>query len=554
MCAGGVAIAMVACDPSVSSGGEEMAARAAAVPEAERYGGTAVWASPVSLLDLSPLTSYETNDLLVDMHLLFMPLVRYDENLEPQPWLAQSWDTVRVAGDTLQLTFHLRRDVRWHDGVPTTAEDVKFTFDRILDPRTGFPDREEVAHYRPQAQVIDSFTVRFWLRAKDDPLAPWPWRAIAPRHLLADVPPERLRHHPFARTAPVGNGPFRFVERRDQDWLFEANPDFPADLGGRPYLDGLLYRVVPDETARIRALATGEVDISRLRRTDAVDRLRGRGVRVLSFVSPEWVHIAWNTRLPLFRDARVRRALSMAIDRRQIVDGVLGGHAVVGRSPVTPAHWSYDPDDPEVNLPHDPEGARRLLAEAGWSDRDGDGVLEDREGRELRFALTATAGARTQEDIAEVVQAQLREVGAAVEPRILEQGAKNAQLMGTVNARAERERSFQATIWNWFDEVRKDDSGKLHSRSRNSAFGIAGFEHARADLLMDSLRHLTDREKARPLWREYQRLMVRESPVTVLYYPQVLVAVGPRLRDVEVDMMNGELVNVHRWWLLPSGR
>lgn len=546
-------LALVACgSPGSTADREEAVSEAGTeIPEGERYGGTAVWAGSADLNNLNPLTSFELDDLQVDMFVLFAPLLRDTaRGVEPRPWLAARWDTVRVAPDTLQLTFHLREDVEWHDGVPTTAEDVRFTFDRMIDQGTGFADIEEVSRYRPRAEVLDSFSIRFWLTPHDDLLEPWAWRAIAPEHILGDVPPARLRTHPFSTTAPVGNGPFRFLRRGNREWIFEANPDFPRELGGRPYLDRLVFRVVPDEQTLVMSLITGVVDAARVHAPATADALRGRGIRVLTAPMPEWTHIAWNTRLPIFSDARVRRALSMAIDRREIVDGILRGYAEVGRSTVTPLHWSYDADDPAVNLEYDPEGARRLLRRAGWMDQDGDGILENAEGRELRFSLLRSYNSRRQEDVAAVIQEHLGRVGVAVEILALEQATKNARLIGQMNATGERERDFEAALWTWYDNPAKDDVGKLHSRSKDLGFGVAGFSNARADELMDSLRYMMDREAALPLWKEYQQLIVRESPVTVLYYPHMMFAVGPRLHGVRVDAV-GELASVRKWWVGP---
>jgi peptide/nickel transport system substrate-binding protein len=540
-------LAIPGCQPG--PGAANGAADGADVPESERAGGTVVWAGAVNLLNLNPLTSFETNDLLVDMFVMFTPLLRDSvRGMEPRPWLAERWDTVRTGPDTVALTFHLRRDVKWHDGRPTTAEDVRFTFDRMLDPRTGFADRQEVSRYRPVAEVLDSFTVRFHLRPNDDLLEPWAWRAIAPAHILGDLPPEQLRTRPFTRAGAVGNGPFRLASGGNGRWVFEANEDFPEALGGRPYLDRLVYQTMPEEQTRVTALLAGTVDVTRVYSPSAAASLRDRGFRVLTSPTPEWSHIVWNTRRPLFRDPRVRRALSMAIDRRQIVDGVFAGFAQVGRSTVTPTHWSYDPDDPEVNLPYDPEGARALLAEAGWEDRDGDGVVEDPAGTPLRFSLLRTLGGRTQEQVATFVQSQLRAVGADVQILILEQGTKNARLLGTVQPDGRRVRNFDAALWSFYDNPAKDDTGKLHSRSRNEGMAISGYQNPEADRLMDSLRYLTDRAAAAPLWKRYQRLIVRDAPVTVLYYADVMLALSPRMRGVRIDPV-GELVSVRNWWV-----
>ncbi|CAN5784581.1 peptide-binding protein [soil metagenome] len=540
-CSGGDPPARVADDP-------------ASVPEEERYGGTAVLPMVTGLETMNPLAVSDYGTQVVQRSVLFTPLVSYNERLEPTPSLAESWDTVRVAPDTLELTFRLRRDVFWHDGEPTTADDVLFTFERMLDPRVAFPGMAKLARYRPHAELLDPYTIRFWLRPHAEFLEVWYTTPAVPRHILGNVPPEQLRQHPFGVREPVGNGPFRFVRHTpNQEWVFEANPNHPEALGGRPYLDRLVYREIPDYTTLLTEVLTGRLDVAGVR-PEHLDRVRAApDVRLLSFSIPQWTFIAWNTRLPLFRDARVRRALSLALNREAIVQGVLYGIPEVGRTPVTPAHWAYAGDDPETLLPYDPAEARRLLAEAGWSDRDGNGVLQDEAGREFRFTMKTRLGNDSWREIAEIAQAQLGALGIVVRPQLVESATLLQQIQGQPGARGERERDFDAVVLNWVEGFGKDDSPLLHSRSRNEPRGFVGYTNQEAERLLDTLAVTMDREHARPLWHQYQRLMAREVPYTVIYYGKPLVAVSRRMQGVEMDP-RGSLASVAGWWILPASR
>jgi peptide/nickel transport system substrate-binding protein len=524
------------------------------VPEEARYGGTAVMPMVTGLESMNPLVVSDYGTQVVQRSILFTPLVGYDEDLEPVPRLAERWDTVRVAPDTLELTFYLRRDVFWHDGVPTTAEDVLFTFQRMVDPRTAFPGAARLARYSSRAELIDRFTIRFRLAPHPDFLEPWYITPLVPRHLLGEVEPEEIRRHPYGTRSPVGNGPFRFVRHvPGQEWVFEANPDYPEALGGRPYLDRIVYREIPDHTALLTEVLTGRVDVAGVR-PEQIDRVQAsRHARLMTFSIPQWTYIAWNTRLPQFRDARVRRAITMGIDRSAIVEGILHGIPEVGRTPVTPAHWAYRGDDSETFVPYDPEGARRLLAEAGWEDRTGDGVLEDESGRQFSFTLKTRLGNDNWREIAEVVQAQLGRLGIAVRPQLVESATLLAQLQGTVNAAGERERDFEAVVMNWIEGFGKDDSPLLHSRSADEPRGFVGYRNPEVDQLLDSLAVTVDRESARPLWERYQRLLAGEAPYTVIYYGKPTVAVSRRMQGVHMDA-RGSLVSVTEWWIPPELR
>ncbi len=273
------------------------------------------------------------------------------------------------------------------------------------------------------------------------------------------------------------------------------------------------------------------------------------GVVLLDSPYRAYTYVGWNTRLPLFDDARVRRALSMAIDRRAIVDALLYGYGEIGVSTSTPAHWAF-PDQRALQAPHDPEGARRLLREAGWEDRNGDGIIENEEGLPFRFTLVTNQGNDLRRDIGEIIQAQFRGIGVAVEPRTLEWNTLIGLLDGSLNERGERVRGFEAVTAGWVTDFRKDDASILHSRNLNEPYQETGFSNPRIDTLIDTLNVITDRETARPLWTEYHTILIEEGPYAVLYYPNRLVAHRDRLRGVTLDV-RGEMRSAREWWLAP---
>jgi peptide/nickel transport system substrate-binding protein len=522
--------------------------------EADRFGGTVVVASILDPQSMNSLVSNETDSQRIQRDVLFMTLFRYDGGLEPVPYLAERWDTARVTPDTLELTLHLRPDVSWHDGTPTIANDVAFTFERVRDPVVGSALGSGFALYGDRPEIVDPRTLRVRLRAHADFLDGWTQLAIMPAHILGEVPSDQLAHHPFGTSQAVGNGPFRFVRRvPGQEWVFEANPDFPEALGGRPYLHRLIFRAIPEQTTLLTELITGGIDVYvGIPAAQAPQLERTATVRTFSAPTSDWVFIGWNGRLPLFDTPEKRRALTMAIDRQAIRDALLHPGATVGRTPVTPAHWSFASEEPATKLPYDPAAARQLLAQAGWADRNGDGILQDVDDRPFRFTLLIPHGTDTVRDIAQIVQAQLRRIGVDVRPQIVEGNTLIAHLTGTVNDQGERERHFEAVVIGWTDSFRKDDSNLLHSRNLNAPFQIASFVNPRVDQLLDTLALMVNRQEAQPLWQEYQALLAQEAPLTVLYYPNRLTGVASRVQGVQVDI-RGELTTVARWWV-PQNR
>jgi peptide/nickel transport system substrate-binding protein len=141
---------------------------------------------------------------------------------------------------------------------------VAFTYERALDPETGFQHAPQFKFWRPRAEVLDSLTVRFRFKANAAFLGPWEVLPIMPAHELAGVLPAEMVRHPFGVSRFLGNGPFRYVRRTPgQEWVFEANSAFPPDLGGRPFLDRLVFRVIPEETILMTELLTGGIDVYR---------------------------------------------------------------------------------------------------------------------------------------------------------------------------------------------------------------------------------------------------------------------------------------------------
>jgi peptide/nickel transport system substrate-binding protein len=510
------------------------------------FGGTTVIAGYVDIRSMNPFVTTTDLGKALQRYALYMPLVMLDSTLTPQPWLAESWDTTSIGSDSLMLTFRLRRDVRWQDGIRTTAHDVASTFTFALDRRAAFVDAAALALYAPQVEAIDSFTVRFRLRRHPDFLEAFFVLPPLPAHVLGDVAPEDVARHEIG-TRPLANGPFRFVRRSAQEWVFQANPDFPGALGGRPHLDRIVYRTVPEQTSLITEVLTGRVDLAVSIRPPQVRRLeQADDVRIERFAVPNWIFVALNTRLPVFAQAEVRQAISHAIDRRALVDGIMGGYNEVGRATVTPVHWAFDAS---LHAPFSPDSARALLDRAGWRDRDGDGVRESANGTPLRFRLKVWQGAGSYRELAEAIQAQLARVGIAAQPEIVEFNTFLEHVQGreTGNGRA---RNFEAAIGNWTDNLlRKDDSALLHSRFADGPRQWTGFNSPRLDALLDTLAVSMDRSAARPVWQAYQQELIDEAPLLVLFYAEGINAVRQRLQGVGERDARGPLATVGRWWL-----
>lgn len=516
-------------------------------PGSPPYGGTLVVGNTVELPEgMNSLVSDDYGDGQHQRFMTHMTLVRLDESYMPRPYLARSWD---VAEDGSAVTFHLRDDVYWHDGVRTTAYDVAFTYRMATDPEGLFPYAGFWSDYVPGEEgitVVDSFTVRVRMGPQQDFLDPWRATAIMPRHLLEGVSWDVLANHPYGSVCPVGNGPFRFVEHRLGDrWVLDANRAFPAELGGRPRVDRYVYRIIPDETTLLTELANGAIDLDIVVPADRLDEVEANPrLEPVVFPFRSYTFLGWNTRRAQFADPAVRRALTMALDRRAILGSVVDGHGTVINTPVPPFHPGYDPEA-SAALPHDPEGAAALLEEAGWVDRDGDGIRENEGGEPFRFSILVNDN-RERLDLAELSSLAFRSLGLDVSVEVIEWSALGARITSP-------DRDFDAFIVVWVPEFRLDDRDQFHSDRAAGPVAFSGLADPALDRMMDALAVETDPEAARDLIRAYQARMVELQPYTFFYSPDRIAARSARLRGVRMDA-RGEWATVADWWIAPEGR
>jgi peptide/nickel transport system substrate-binding protein len=527
-----LAIAVIAVPAACNPAADANAAGRRA--EAVRRGGTVVIVSSSDLDQLNSLVSADryTQELL--RYALFLPLVRYGPDLDFEPALARDWE---LFGDTA-IAFRLRDDVRWQDGERTSAYDVAFTFERAKDPATAFPNAEYFAHWTA-VEVVDSFTVRFRMQPHAEALAGLPFMPIMPKHLLEEVPADGMARAPFNR-APVGNGPFRYVDHRANDrWIFEANPDFPSDLG-QPNVDRIVWRIVPDPTSQVTELRTGAAHLALNPRPEHVAEAEADAfIRPIVRPSRQYSFVGWNLRRPPLDDVRVRRALGMAIDRQEIIETLRDGIAELAVGPIGPYHWAYD--STLAALPFSVDSARALLVAAGLADGNSDGVLELPGGEPFEISLKFLAGSGLNRDAAEMIASDLLDVGVRVRLRPTEWST----LIGDLTGEA---RNFDSVLMGWEADFRVNLRGILHSAERGGPFQFAGYANEEVDRLIDGAARTTDRQHAAVLLRRLQRVVQSEQPWTFLYYFPDTYLADVRLRGVETDI-RGALVHVTDWWL-----
>ena len=488
---------------------------------------------------LNPLT-FSSTPAYQAVHLMFRSLAVRDSTLSGyRPDLAQSW---QLEGDST-VVLNLRNDVFWHDGTKVSAEDVVFTIERQRDQATASPRRADVIAVE-SVTARDSFTVavklnRTGLYSVNALLEVVP----VPKHLLESYSPAELRNAPFGRN-PVGNGFYRFGSwTAGQSLTMLVDPNKPD---GRAAIERIIMRFLPDINAAMTELLTGNGDLIPKLPANQRQRLaQSRDAKVYNGprVRPAW--IAWNTSRPPFDDARVRRALLMAIDRATVVRAMFGDIGEVAETVIPSALREHTASVRPI--PYDTAGARKLLAEAGWRDTDGDGIL-DRNGRPLRFDVEFISSDVMRQDVLVSIQSMLRRIGVDLAPRAYESSTWVSHL---------REGSFSGSFWGWGwgpGVAGPNAEMVFHSRSIPPAGpNFARYHNARVDQLIDTILVVTDTTRARPLWAELEQIVTDDVPYAPIYLDPELFGVHARFRNVKFRGIEWN-EDVPYWYIDPADR
>lgn len=464
--------------------------------------------------------------------LVYNGLVKYDKNLQLVGDLAESWE---ISKDGLTITFHLRRGVRWHDGVEFSSKDVMYTYNVTISPKTPTAYAEDFKQVK-SASAPDShtFTVTY-----DKPFAPalasWGMN-ILPAHLLQGT---EITKSPLSRK-PVGTGPFRFREWvAGQRVVLDANPDY---FEGAPYISSYIYRIIPDNSTMYMELKAGGIDMMGLspvqfsRQTVSKDFLSR--FSKYRYPASSYVYLGYNLRHPLFSDKRVRQALTAAINKDELIQGALLGMGKPAHGPFKPGTWADNPQ--QKDIPYDPALSLKLLAEAGWKDKNSDGFLV-RNGKPFRFTILTNQGNDVRLKTAQIIQQRLKRVGIDVRIRVVEWASLLSQFIDKGN--------FEALVMGWTISPDPDLFDVWHSsKTGPKELNFIGYKNPEVDELIEQGRGTFDQEKRKRAYRKIQEIMVEDQPYSFLYVPDALPAVSARFRGIE-PAPAGISHNIIKWYV-----
>ncbi|HUW08674.1 MAG TPA: ABC transporter substrate-binding protein [Anaerolineae bacterium] len=519
-------LTLVGCGQTTAPEGDTPTSYSAEIasPYAGRQGGTLVVgmaATSIATLDPAAYSDRATETVLRN---IFDGLVTRTTSNDVVPELAQSFRWL----DKQTVEFDLKLGVTFHNGEELTADDVVYTFDRILNQDVGAPRRgfvQEVA----SVEKVDSDTVRFHLSS------PWPvfLQMLVHNQVVPQGHMSRLGPREFARD-PAGSGPFRFVEGDlDDELVLERFEDYYGGADGLPpvgppYLDRVIFRMMPDATSRVQALLAGKVHIIQSVPPSMVPQLSTNPqvtVKATTGTRPKFVDL--NVTRPPFDDVRVRQALNYAVDAQRILDEVESGYGVILAGPLSPANLFADPRLEPYS--YDPGKARELLAEAGYRPED------------ISFVLDAYG---PYVEIAQALVEQLQGLGMDTTVQVMDYAELRPLLL---NCRR------QAFLRDWGDSA-FDPVGYVEAKWQTYHPGTpAGranyscYSNGTVDELIEAGASEPDADTRWGIYAEMQRIIHEEAPAIFLYVPQEIEAASARVRNW--DPSPDSRINLHDVWL-----
>lgn len=470
-----------------------------------------------------------------------------------KPFLAKSYS---FSDDRRVLTYHLRSDFFWEDGERVTAHDIRFTFQMIAHPDVASTKKEHIQYLTDALGSVDRsvialndstiefhFTRAYPLQIFDTNLQP----GFLPFHILKDVKPSELRRHTI-NTMPLSGSYYDITIWKKQDYIvLERNARSPYQAASRQ----IVFRIIPEYTTRLTALKTGDVDVmypimpqdvADLRKTNPELRIEAMRSRYYDYVG--WQNIdqhayhasSGNTIQPhpLFGSKHVRRALTMAIHRQEIVDGFMGEFGRVAITPISPV-FRWAANDTLSPLPYEPEESKRLLAQEGWIDRDGDGIVE-KNGRAFTFELYYDAGNDRRQFAALIVQRDLKKIGIRCDVRTAETN---------VFYDDELNKKYDAFISGIGVPLMIDPTSEWSSDLKKNPYNDISYQNPNVDALIEAGKRVNNPEDAAPMWRALQAILHEDQPATFLYWRDELVGYNQKIKNSRTSLL-GE---IDKFWL-----
>jgi len=449
--------------------------------------------------------------------LIFNGLVKYDRDIRLTGDLAEKWE---ISDDKLTIRFFLRKDVKWQDGHPFTAKDVEYTYKAYVNPSTPTAYATDFLKVK-EFRVLDPYTVEVTYNQPYAPaLGSWS-QGMLPSHLLEgqDLTKSSLKRH------PIGTGPYKFHEWETQEKIVVDS--YHEYFEHRPYINRVMTRIIPDSATMFLELKAGRIDQMGLsplqyRRQTDTEWFR-ENFRKYKYLTFGYSYLGYNLKDWKFQDKKVRQALTTAINRESIVEGVLLGLGQVTYTPYKPDTLWYNPN--VKKFPYDPDKARKMLAEAGWVDTNGDGLI-DKDGKPFEFTILTNQGNQLRERAATIIQQDLTKVGIRVKIRTVEWAAFLKNFI--------TKRNFEACLLGWSIGIDPSQIDIWNSKKIGpNELNFNAYENPEVDKLLDEAAATYDPEKRKVLYDKFQEIIAEDQPYTFLYVPYALPIISARFHGID---------------------
>lgn len=468
---------------------------------------------------------------------IFNSLLKYDKNLELTGELAQSW---QVSADKKTITFHLKPNLKWADGQALTSEDVLFTWKVMTDDKTRTPYGADYKLVKNASAPDPQTFVVSYAHPYAPALDSWASLHVLPKHILQG---QDINNSDFSRH-PVGSHYYQLASWKNGESIsLVRNPNATQ---GAPKIDRLMSRIIPDKAAQFLELMADNIDSMALNSVQYARIFPARPELNQQFnlykeLGNSYTYLGFNLKRKPFDDVRVRKAFNYAIDKQEIIDGVLLGLGEPVSSPYKPGtRWSNPKLSP---YPYDPEKAKSLLAEAGYSDHDGDGIV-DKNGQPLSFEILTNQN-KEREMTAVLIQRRLKEIGVDVSIRVVE--------WATFISRFIKTGDFSAVVLGWGLGQEPDQFNIWHSSQQEPGqFNFIGYKNPQVDHLLESGRLELDPDKRMKIYHQFAEILYQDSPIVYLFAGYGLPAIHKRVKGIDNPAPPAGIGHNSFEWYIPS--
>lgn len=507
---------------------------------------------------LNPLFAFDINESYIT-DLLYLSLVHHNWNsdtgeIETSPMLAKSWEW---NSDSTTITIKLRDDVKWSDGVSVTSEDVLYTFDLSSDPvldsrffatfNNFYVNKDKHIDLTKTFEILSPYEFKIHFLPKSTPSLFNIDIPILPKHVFEKIVRKDMQNS-GANANPVTDGPFVLTKwEQNQVVRLKANTDsFLYEPGG---IDEIIFKIIPDYSSRLLQIQNGEIDLVTDLRPDDINTIRSKSnLSVVPIKGREYDYLGWNNLDPnvyqknkkivpnkFFGSSKVRKALTYAINRTEVIENFLLDYGEMAIGPVAPIFKSIF-DNSVVPYEFNPDKARKMLAEEGWKPSPKDGILT-KNGLRFSFNLVMGAGNPRREFAASIFKNNLRAVGIDVSVEKMEMGSFIQKLFS---------KQFDAWIAGWSVPIPIDLAPYWRSDLGTAMFNLSSYNNKTVDQLLNKLETNIPKHEKIQVYKNILGQLHDDEPVSFLYWVDKIVVYNTRIKDININPL-GPMNEVWKW-------